>query len=270
MKTRLISASVVLPVVLVSMWLGGLLFTATILIVTEIATHEVAILLTKRALNSHPFISSMLSGSIVLCGYWLTKTDMPTLAITIPFTLLSLSSVIWMLSRSKNGPSNLKNVLSTLTPALYIGGVMMQAPLIMEFEHGFYWLIVLISGTSMTDVGAYLIGKRFGRHSFFKKVSPSKTIEGAVAGLVLGAISIFIVSNLFSPVDISLLKTMILTISLPIVAQSGDLLESAIKRRSNMKDSGTMIPGHGGVLDRLDSIVFTVALLYHFIRWIGT
>jgi phosphatidate cytidylyltransferase len=146
----------------------------------------------------------------------------------------------------------------------------MQALLIMELEHGFYWLMILISGTAMTDTGAYLIGKRFGQHSFFNKISPSKTIEGAVGGLVLGALTLILVFNLFSHLHISFIQMIILAVTFPIVAQGGDLLESALKRQANVKDSGNIIPGHGGVLDRLDSIVFNVALLYHFIKWIGT
>ena len=270
MKTRLLSAIVILPLVLVSMWMGGLLFVAVILVVSVIASHECSILLTKRNINSHPFISSSLAGLIIICGFCLTMTSVPTLPITIGFTLLSLSSVIWMLTAGNNNSSTINSAFSTLAPALYPSGLMMQAALIMKLEYGFYWLILLISGTSMTDTGAYFIGKTFGRHSFFKQISPSKTIEGAIAGLVLGSITVIMVCNLFPTLRITFLQTAILSALFPIISQGGDLIESALKRQSNVKDSGKIIPGHGGVLDRLDSIVFNVALLYHFTKWIGT
>ena len=233
MKARLISTAVILPLVLISMWVGGLLFGAIILIASLIASQECVALLAKRNFSTHPYLSPMLSSLIIVLGFYLTMTPIQAIPTTISFTLLSLLSVLWMLSAKSDNTSILNTSLSTLAPSIYPSGLLMQALLIMELEHGFYWLMILISGTAMTDTGAYLIGKRFGQHSFFNKISPSKTIEGAVGGLVLGALTLILVFNLFSHLHISFIQMIILAVTFPIVAQGGDLLESALKRQAN-------------------------------------
>ena len=270
MKTRVLSTVVILPLVILSIWVGGLLFSSVILVVSLIASQECSRLLATRNFNSHAWMSSLLSGLIIALGFYLSTTSYQTVPITLGFTLLTLLAVSWMLMASAKDGSIINKTLSTLTPSLYPAGLLMQAPLIMGLDQGLYWLIILITGTSMTDTGAYLIGKKFGSHPFFQKISPSKTIEGAISGLICGGVTLALISTLLPHLHLSGLQIAILSMTFPIVAQAGDLIESALKRQSSVKDSGNIIPGHGGVLDRLDSIVFNVALLYHFIKWIGT
>lgn len=142
---------------------------------------------------------------------------------------------------------------------------------------GFYFLIALrLEGLDYllfilfviwaTDSGAYFVGRFLGKRKLWPEISPNKTIEGAVGGIIL-AVIIGIVFHYISPFDYHILTLIIMLIAISIVGQIGDLIASAYKRHFNIKDSGKILPGHGGVLDRLDSLLFVAPFLYiiHFI-----
>ena len=112
------------------------------------------------------------------------------------------------------------------------------------------------------DTAAYLFGKRFGRHKLRPTISPAKTIEGTIAGIVFGTLGALGVWSLFLQEILSLPHALILGILLSIVGQLSDLSESIIKRSADVKDSGHLIPGHGGLLDRCDSLIFSAPALY--------
>jgi phosphatidate cytidylyltransferase len=136
-------------------------------------------------------------------------------------------------------------------------------------QDGRWWLLFLIVITKMTDTGAYFIGKQWGKHKFAPYISPNKTWEGAIGGLVSGIISGFIIyelANLWNPhaLNISWIECLSLGILLSIVGQFGDLAESLLKRDGGIKDSN-QLPGLGGMLDIVDSLVFTSPLLYLYL-----
>ena len=117
-----------------------------------------------------------------------------------------------------------------------------------------------------TDMASFVVGKTIGKRQMFKDVSPRKTWEGALGGFAVGAaIVIFLVYILGLPMG--LLQTGILGVMVPLSAQTGDLVESMFKRASGVKDSGDLIPGHGGMLDRLDSVVFVIVVVNFFVLW---
>ena len=112
-----------------------------------------------------------------------------------------------------------------------------------------------------TDTGAYLIGRQFGRHLLAPQVSPKKTVEGSLGGLVLSIVVALVFWRLVG--ETSWLKYLILAIIVGVSGQIGDLFESALKRSAGVKDSGNLIPGHGGILDRFDSLIFAIPLVYY-------
>jgi phosphatidate cytidylyltransferase len=117
-----------------------------------------------------------------------------------------------------------------------------------------------------TDSGAYFTGRKIGKRKLWPEISPNKTIEGFVGGIIW-AIAVALVLNYFVDLDKSILIIVIVTIAASIFGQLGDLVESALKRHFNVKDSGHILPGHGGILDRFDSILFVMPLL-HFLHFI--
>ncbi len=119
--------------------------------------------------------------------------------------------------------------------------------------------------TWATDTAAYLFGVAFGRHKLIPRISPNKTVEGGVGGLLGAALAGWICTRTFTPF-LTPLAGVILGLVVGVVAQLGDLVESLIKRDAGLKDSAELIPGHGGVLDRFDSLLFTVPVLYYYFR----
>ncbi len=127
------------------------------------------------------------------------------------------------------------------------------------------WLVfMLLAVTKGGDIGAYFIGSLFGRHQFIQRISPSKTWEGVAGGLLFSMGAAYLVRGVFPTV--SVLRLLTLGFLLGILGQLGDLSESLIKRDCQVKDSGTLFPGMGGMLDVLDSLIFTSPICYFYVR----
>ena len=121
--------------------------------------------------------------------------------------------------------------------------------------------IFILTWTS--DTFAYLVGRQFGKHKLFERISPKKTIEGFAGGVIFTLIASYIISIYF--VETALFQWIVIAIIISIFGVIGDLVESMFKRQANVKDSSKLIPGHGGFLDRLDSIIFAIPFIYGFL-----
>jgi phosphatidate cytidylyltransferase len=130
-------------------------------------------------------------------------------------------------------------------------------------QHGLVWALFTIFAVVACDSAALLVGSRIGRHPFFRSISPRKTVEGAIAGVV-GAIVVMAI-GVSAVLGFSLLHAIALGLLVGVIAQVGDLVESQMKRLADVKDSSNLIPGHGGALDRLDSILFPPILVYFYV-----
>jgi len=127
-------------------------------------------------------------------------------------------------------------------------------------------MISILSIIWVNDSFAFLIGKNFGKNKLFPSVSPKKTIEGLLGGLVFSLLTGLLISKINA--DFSLLNWLIIAVIVSLVGTIGDLVESKFKRQANIKDSGNIMPGHGGVLDRLDSLLFVAPFVYLYINFI--
>lgn len=143
-------------------------------------------------------------------------------------------------------------------PLIY-GGMFFCLSGVINSDSGIYYLLLLLNFSSVCDMGAYFTGVTCGKHKLCPNISPKKTVEGAVGGIVSSIIVTVILSLCFSK---SLLLPIILTVPFCILGMIGDLFASAIKRSVGLKDYGNLIPGHGGILDRVDSIIMIAPLLY--------
>lgn len=151
---------------------------------------------------------------------------------------------------------------------VYIGLLMSTIVLTRDLDHGRAWIFLGLAATFAIDTGAYVTGKVIGQHKLAPAISPGKTVEGAVGGLVAGAAAV-LVFNALLDADVRLSTGLAITLALilPVAAQAGDLFESAVKRRMGVKDASGLLPGHGGFLDRLDSILFVFPVLYLLLEW---
>ncbi|MGL1930279.1 MAG: phosphatidate cytidylyltransferase [Desulfotalea sp.] len=144
---------------------------------------------------------------------------------------------------------------------IYIGVLISYFPLLMSLPDGAAWLVITSAITACSDSGAYFVGCSIGKNKLCPNISPKKTIEGALGGLFFAIIAAFASAYLLLP-DINPWFLGFVAIILAIAGVAGDLVESVIKRGTNVKDSGTILAGHGGILDRVDSLLFTVPILY--------
>ena len=120
----------------------------------------------------------------------------------------------------------------------------------------------------MMDTGAYFSGKFLGKHKLMPSVSPKKTIEGFVGGLIFTVGSAFIINNIHQDPNITIIDWIFIAIIVSVIGTLGDLIESKFKRQANIKDSGNIMPGHGGLLDRLDSLFFAAPFVYLYLYFI--
>jgi len=150
-----------------------------------------------------------------------------------------------------------------LAGALYIGMPFNYYLLLFTSKNGLVWTLFTIFAVVVSDAAALLVGSRIGRHPFFATISPHKTVEGAVAGVV-GSVLVMLI-GVSAVLGLNPVHAIVLGILVGASAEVGDLVESQMKRIAEVKDSSNLIPGHGGVLDRLDSILFPPILVYFYV-----
>ncbi len=155
-----------------------------------------------------------------------------------------------------------------LAGAIYIGMPFNYYLLLYTAKpHGLIWTVFTIFAVIACDAAALLVGSRIGRHPFFTSISPHKTVEGAIAGVVASVIVMLI--GVSAVIGVSPWHAIAIGVLVGLSAQMGDLVESQMKRIAEVKDSSRLIPGHGGVLDRLDSIFFPPILVYFYVTLFG-
>ena len=151
----------------------------------------------------------------------------------------------------------------TAAGAIYVGLPLSLALVLRSEVQGLEWILIVILGAFATDTGAFFTGRAIGRRPLAPAISPGKTQEGAVGGLVAGIAAVMALAALLE-LPLSIPQSAVLGALVSVAGQAGDLVESKIKRVAGAKDAGGLIPGHGGILDRLDSVVFVIVVVYAF------
>jgi phosphatidate cytidylyltransferase len=181
--------------------------------------------------------------------------------------LLLLLSILYM-GLSKNLPSTISSLGITFFGLFYIGVLLSHISLIRRMPDGRVWVLFLIAAVWAADIFALLGGVSLGKHKLYPKISPNKTVEGLLFG-VGGSVLIALLYSFFFIPRLGRGSCILLAIGLGILGQLGDFTESMIKRSAQVKDSGSLFPGHGGMLDRLDSFLFSSPFLHYtlFYLW---
>lgn len=266
MRERAISAVVLVPVLLVVLWLGGAVLAIGIAIVTALAGLEVFRLLRAAGYATLAALGTALALAVVL------DAAVPTVLEGSGLLLGAVGIVLVAVAAfSKTDPHDgLATWMATIFGALYVSLLSFvirlghAAPAIPDGAPLAWlggeraWILVLILAVWSYDTGAYLVGKQFGRRKFLTHISPSKTYAGLVGGIV--ATTVVIALALWA-VGQPPFHALLLGPLTALAAQAGDLAESVIKRAAGAKDSGTLIPGHGGMLDRVDSFLFAAPVV---------
>ncbi|NLN06051.1 MAG: phosphatidate cytidylyltransferase [Firmicutes bacterium] len=249
-RQRLFSALLVIPLVLAVTWAGGYLFLLAVLAVAFLAHKEFFRLadLSQAAIVRILPVASLI---ILLAAKIYGKDGL----FTALFAFFLLVHIWWVVSF----PADFRQLLLVVWGEFYLSGLLSFFILLRDLENGLMYVVALLFTVWAADSGAYFCGLAFGRHKLLPAVSPKKSVEGAVAGLVFGTVCLALLApalRLTRPAGA--LSGLVLSLA----GQAGDLVESAFKRWANTKDSGHFLPGHGGVLDRIDSLLFAAPLAY--------
>lgn len=189
------------------------------------------------------------------------------ISLITPLLLASavLLSLIWLLQRAKKEKA-FTGWAWTMAGILYVGWLLSYLVALRGLDDGRNWMYFALFTTFGSDTAAYFVGRALGKHRLAPSISPGKTWEGTIGGII-GAIVISLLFTLHTPLELNLnyWQAILLGLLVSIFGQLGDLVESLFKRNMGVKDSGNLIPGHGGVLDRMDSIVFVGVVVYYYV-----
>lgn len=258
---RIISAVIGIPLLLTIFWIGKLPLLALVAILIIIGCKELNNILIKQDINPSLGLGVINSLFLLFTAYFNNTIDLG-----FAFVLLIILNLTLMVYKFPN--FNLKNSAGTVFMVVYIGWLFTHLYLLRVLHNGWYLIVLLLVTTWSTDTFAYFIGKKFGRNKLAPAISPKKTIEGSFGGVIGSVIGSGLVYLIYSSGEINLFHYLVIGLLVGISAQIGDLAESALKRLGGVKDSGNIIPGHGGVLDRFDSMLFTAPLLFYYVKLI--
>lgn len=188
----------------------------------------------------------------------------PQLGLSAGLTLAFLLLSFWTLASYREGFDSYAFFSRCSLGLLWVGFMGAHLLMIRQLPEGNYWLLILTGITAGSDSGAYYTGRAFGKHKLSPLISPNKTIEGAVGGIITGVVVAILLALLFLQA-VPWGFVIVSSLFLGVVGICGDLVESVIKRATGTKDSGTILGGHGGILDRADSILFAAPVLYYLL-----
>lgn len=268
LRSRVLVALVLLPVGLVAVFMGGWPYFVLIAGLVGAAAYEYVDLM--RAGELHPARWLVVGGTLALLlarflgEYWGSAELL---------TMLILGSLTYHLVAFERGRKYAGTDFGvSLGGIFYFGWIGAYLFSLRALPDGQWWLLVALAGVWVADSAAYFVGSRFGRHKLSPRLSPKKSWEGYLAGLVFGPLGNALLALLWGALgagpEITPLRAALLALLLAAVTPLGDLGESMFKRQVGVKDSGTLFPGHGGAFDRIDSWLWAAVLGYYLITWL--
>jgi phosphatidate cytidylyltransferase len=260
--TAVIAAALFIPIVM----LGGLPFTILVYAMAAVGLYELLRMKGLSIFSVHGFITLFALFAFLMPSEWSISLMETTGYTKIDFALIAVLLLLTYTVVVKNRYT-FEDAAFSIMGALYVGIGFFYFIETRLIDNGLQYVIFALLIIWTTDSGAYFTGKKFGKKKLWPEISPNKTIEGFIGGIAT-AIIFAVVYQLISPISSSYFVLVIVTILASIFGQVGDLVESALKRHYKVKDSGNILPGHGGVLDRFDSLLFVLPLL-HFLHFVG-
>jgi len=258
---RIISALIGIPVVIAAVYYGGPWFSLFLLIIVNAGIYEYN-RITKIGNLSFMAVVAHLGVSFYLLIIFLDQVVMLVPLLLFLLFVLFVAAIFNMEAEIK---SSITDSAMTLWGIIYIGVLCGYLLMLRMQPEGALYAYTIFGGIWVHDTLAYFIGVKWGLRKFAPQISPKKSVEGSLAGLCGTMIIFFSIAILFPDLfGFPPLAALILALGISVFAQLGDLMESALKRQMQTKDSGAIIPGHGGILDRFDSIMLASPFAYYF------
>lgn len=259
--TRMLTGFIMGTIVMGCIMLGGYALLALLLFMLAAGSREYV-----KILNNKGFYPSLkviyLTELILATVVFFKRFDL----VAITLTICAMCSFMWVLFRGRQ--PYIANVATTLLGMVYCGWFPLHLIFLRDlscdkYDSGLGFVVLMFTAILLTDIGCYYVGSKFGKHKLAPVISPNKTIEGSVGGGICAIIGALIIGYF---IDLSWYMSIFAGIICTVFAQIGDLCESLIKRDAGVKDSGDSLPGHGGFLDRSDSFVLTLPIMYYFCK----
>lgn len=266
LKIRLIVAGVLIPLVVLFAFLGGWPFAAFIAFALALAGWEYWRIF--RVGGYAPSLFLMISGILALV--WMRYTiQFQYMDLWLTAAVL-LSMAFAVFQQAQNVPHSGFNFAITVSGMLYIGWLGSYTISLRSLPLGLPWTLLVIFSAAMSDTGAYLFGSLFGRHKISLALSPKKSWEGYAGGVIVAALSTWLATFLCAQLFPALNPThgLILGAVLAIITPLGDFAESMLKRSFNIKDTSHILPGHGGIMDRIDSSLWAIPIGFYIILFL--
>ena len=270
LRHRIATAGVGLPVVVLAVWFGRPWFAILVGAAALACTYEFYRMASLDRREPLMYLGLAWSLALVLSPHY---HDSYPYLLPLAITAAILTSLLCSLRRRRKEKA-FHDWAWVTGGAFYVGWMLsywLSLRGLQPLEAGRNWVYLALLTTFANDTGAYFIGRARGKHRLAPAISPAKTTEGALGGLacsIIAAIAIATVLNLLAPFSFAYWQIILLGLIIGVFAQLGDLVESLLKRNTGLKQSGGLLPGHGGVLDRFDSLIFVGPLAYYYVIWL--
>lgn len=275
MPARVFYGLVAFLVILLVLYLGTWALFPVLIAAALIAQHEYISMLRKRDMDVR-YKSLMVCSILIVLASSTRLPEVPWIGGSWREVALTASILtIMILEVVEPGERPLERIVYSLFGLLYIPWLLGYFLLLREtpnMQDGFGYLVMPLIASFATDTGGLLFGKLFGRKKLAPDISPGKTVEGAIGGMVFSFVMVFGFAQIFDNFlfGLNVWDALLFSLLVSSAAQLGDLAESLLKRAVAVKDSGNFLPGHGGLLDRLDSLLFSVPVAYMFVTMVVT
>ncbi len=261
-RKRWITAIVALPFLIGLIYAGGAPFSiliGAVCVLTLCEYFRIVFDPRARSISGLLLLIALVTGALMVLGAHRNAQGMVVGLLAVNVVLCGAFS----LTQFSDDPTILANLARQIQGVVYVPIPLCCIVWLRAGPDGMVWIFLLLAVIFAGDVGAYYVGSYFGRHRLCPAISPKKTIEGALGGLAANLVVGSAVKGLFLP-QVPWTLAPIFFIAIGLAGQAGDLFESQLKRVSGIKDSGTILPGHGGFLDRIDALLFAAPLTYLF------
>lgn len=264
LRDRLLTAAVAIPLLIFLICCAPLwVFSGAIFFLTCVGLHEFFTL--SRSYSPLPLAVGLGWGGALAAAMLLTTDGSSARTACVGATLVGGLLVTFGFCLYERQPERgVFGLALTLFGVVYVGFLLPHLVWVRQATDGRSWVFFILLVGMMGDSGGYAIGRAWGKHKLIPHISPGKTVEGS-AGAVLGNLGAAAIGWLWLLPNRAWVELVVLSLILGALAQIGDLCESAVKRAFGAKDSGRLFPGHGGVLDRADSLLFPAAFVYYYI-----
>jgi phosphatidate cytidylyltransferase len=267
LRQRTLVVLVLLPIGLVLIRLGGWAFTALIAIILGLAAWEYARIF--KTGSFHPADILMICGAVMLA---LGRAWNGFESANWLLSLLILASMTYhMIAYERGRDQAASDFAITLSAIFYIGWLGAYLISLRDLPNGMWWVLIVLPAVWLADSGAYFIGRAIGKHQFSPRLSPKKTWEGYLGGILVGTLGTALLVLLWNQIEPGLMTPLqggLIGLILSVITPLGDLGESMVKRQFGIKDSSNLIPGHGGVFDRIDSWIWAGVIGFYIIQWL--